>query len=1153
MKRSYALLILLLLAGRVNGQSPSFQQSFHTATFTSSNTTAIISADLRKKGYADLIVLQPTQVCVLLNDGSGNFSAPSCTAIFTDAVGLATTDVNNDGNLDVVVLDGTLGLVTLLGDGQGGFSQHSAVGAPGIAKGGVFGGPFAAVPPGSNGSANIVTSGGNCGGSLVGDTPPSTTAVEYYPVSITTIPDCHAFAVGVVNNQILVRGADFLVPNIVNTSSNPPVAYTYCGPQTTGLGNYSVSFDASGDLCLQTPPSTSTLGTATFPLTGNQSITGVTSIIIGSGQPGYVGLVTDSVPTSLALVYGSSVTSLTSSGSIPSFTQPTLANANVFRPTGIPAQDLVVVDQNGLTILLQGTFSALTTPASVTFPAQMIGTSSSQSVKYTNTGTAALTPIQIALAGSPDFTQTNNCPTTLPPAAFCTITTQFLPGTVELTSSATLLIQSTLLVVAVPLNGSEILFVQPVLSQPSISFANQLVNTSSTSQTVTIANQGNTSMTATVATSGSGFSTVNNCTSVAPGATCNLTVTFTPTAPGLVSGNVLVQSGSASANLAVSGTGVAAPIISNPLVKQTVVAGSTVAFSITTTGTSPLTYVWKKGAATICGNTGTCSFVAQPGDDQSTISVTVSNTYGTASSSAVLTVNSIPSITAQPQPISVTLGQTATFSVVASGTAPLQYQWTKSGAAVGTNTASYITAPTVAGDNGALIQVTVTNAAGHVASSTAILTVNFPSAITQQPTSQSITLPTPSATAPVTFSLLATGTNLSYQWKRNGGNVGTNSPSYSYSASASNNGDIIQCAVSDLYGPTSLSNAVTLTVNFPPTITATSPTSLNVGAGQTTTFAVSTTGTQPLSITWSKNGTVVAGATGTSYTTPALVAGDDKSTFTATVTNSYGTASLAFQVFVVQPPQVGAIMESPSAPLAGQSVTLSVSASASYNVPLTYQWTRGGALISGATSSSYVITNPQGTDSGAIFTVSVTDLDGTTSSQPFALNVITPQIAFSFSPTTQTITAGQTATYTANIGTNNTGAPVNISCTTTVPNATCVLSANILTTGPVAVTVVTTAQSSVPFFPIFFSLIAALVAYSTRPRLRKMVLATACGVLLLGGCGVGGGSTAKITPTPPSSPSPTPTPTPSGSSYTVTVTIQNSVARTQESATLVVN
>ena len=73
----------------------------------------------------------------------------------------------------------------------------------------------------------------------------------------------------------------------------------------------------------------------------------------------------------------------------------------------------------------------------------------------------------------------------------------------------------------------------------------------------------------------------------------------------------------------------------------------------------------------------------------------------------------------------MTAPATATFSVVATGTAPLGYQWSKNGAAIGGATgSSYTTPPTVSGDNGSTFAVTVSNAAGSQTSSSATLTVS---------------------------------------------------------------------------------------------------------------------------------------------------------------------------------------------------------------------------------------------------------------------------------------------------------------------------------------------------------------------------------------------------------------------------------------------
>src|SRR5213593_1688117 len=86
-----------------------------------------------------------------------------------------------------------------------------------------------------------------------------------------------------------------------------------------------------------------------------------------------------------------------------------------------------------------------------------------------------------------------------------------------------------------------------------------------------------------------------------------------------------------------------------------------------------------------------------------------------------------PTITTQPASQTVTAGQPATFSVTASGTAPLSYQWQKGVTPIsGATGASYITPPTTGGDNGALFRVVVSNAAGSVTSTAATLTVVLP-------------------------------------------------------------------------------------------------------------------------------------------------------------------------------------------------------------------------------------------------------------------------------------------------------------------------------------------------------------------------------------------------------------------------------------------
>jgi hypothetical protein len=90
----------------------------------------------------------------------------------------------------------------------------------------------------------------------------------------------------------------------------------------------------------------------------------------------------------------------------------------------------------------------------------------------------------------------------------------------------------------------------------------------------------------------------------------------------------------------------------------------------------------------------------------------------------------VPSITTEPASRTVNAGQTAAFSVVATGTAPLTYQWRQNGTAIsGATSATYTTSATTTSENAAQFTVVVTNGAGSVTSSAATLTVNAETAL----------------------------------------------------------------------------------------------------------------------------------------------------------------------------------------------------------------------------------------------------------------------------------------------------------------------------------------------------------------------------------------------------------------------------------------
>ena len=116
-----------------------------------------------------------------------------------------------------------------------------------------------------------------------------------------------------------------------------------------------------------------------------------------------------------------------------------------------------------------------------------------------------------------------------------------------------------------------------------------------------------------------------------------------------------------------------------------------------------------------------------------------------------------PTITAQPVSQTVAVGHNASFTVAASGTAPLSFQWKKGGTAIsGATSATYTITPTTTAHAGSYT-VTVSNTAGTVTSNAAVLTVN---AVNQPPV---VTLTAPAAndvvTLPSTVTLTATASD----------------------------------------------------------------------------------------------------------------------------------------------------------------------------------------------------------------------------------------------------------------------------------------------------------------------------------------------------------------------------------------------------------
>lgn len=259
-----------------------------------------------------------------------------------------------------------------------------------------------------------------------------------------------------------------------------------------------------------------------------------------------------------------------------------------------------------------------------------------------------------------------------------------------------------------------------------------------------------------------------------------------------------------------------------------------------------------------------------------------------------------PVVTTQPAGQTVDDGATANFSVVATSSTALTYQWRKNGTNIVGAIASSISVVAPYSDNGALYSVVLSNTDGSTPSADAVLSVT-PLAPTINTQPLSLTVQSGSS---ATFSVVISGGTgpVTFQWRRNGGDIaGTTATNYTIAAAGvTDNAAAFTVAVNSPSG-TLVTSAAMLTVSTtpqPPAI-STQPLSRTVALGQTATFSVSASSSSGITFQWSRNTVPLVGATAASYTTAPVVVGDEAAQFTVAVTNSTGTTTSSAAVLTI--------------------------------------------------------------------------------------------------------------------------------------------------------------------------------------------------------------------------------------------------------------
>lgn len=468
----------------------------------------VATADLRGNGRLDLIASDLSGLFVLLGNGDGTFQAPvayttSCIPNF-----ISTGDFNGDKKLDLLVTygSGTCGYVTVfLGNGDGTFQPTPINTSLPYAASGTGIGDF-------NGDSKLDLAIGEQFGNISqveillgnGDGTFSTGAT---------------YAVGVFPDAVAI--ADFR-----GTGKLDLAIACLTGVTTVLLGNGDGTFQNVGNL--STPDADSVVA-ADFNGDGKPDLAVVTQIVSG----GLAGV-------NLALGNGDGT-----------FQVP------VFFPAGTNDRfvavgdfnrdhklDLIIPDYRfgNLIVLLNTGVAAFSPITPVNYPFQLIGTTSSkQGVTLTNTGTTALSISSMKAHGP--FRESNTCGASLAAGAKCTINVAFTPTVMgNVTGSISIIDSASSQPQVIELTGAGTVV---GLSPLTLTFASQKVGTTSPPQKVTVTNHGTTALSVSqIYLSGMDihdFTEHNNCpASIKVGASCTITVTFTPTKTGRRNSSVTI-------------------------------------------------------------------------------------------------------------------------------------------------------------------------------------------------------------------------------------------------------------------------------------------------------------------------------------------------------------------------------------------------------------------------------------------------------------------------------------------------------------------------------------------------------------------------------------------------------------------------------------
>ncbi|HQN29537.1 MAG TPA: immunoglobulin domain-containing protein [Methanothrix soehngenii] len=427
---------------------------------------------------------------------------------------------------------------------------------------------------------------------------------------------------------------------------------------------------------------------------------------------------------------------------------------------------------------------------------------------------------------------------------------------------------------------------------------------------------------------------------------------------------------------------VALPEIHLPPASQKVCEGAAATFFVQAESSEALSYQWFKDGIEIYEATADAYTIPRTGKfDMGNYMVQVRNSCGSVESKAAyLEMVSMPKILVPPKGQRVCQGDAATFSVQASSSEPLSYQWFKDGKMIQGATADTYTIPAATFGDTASYSVQIRDRCNLIESEAANLqTIGVP-AISLQPASQIVCQGTP-----VTFNVRAISDDpLSYQWFKDGVEIpGAIAEVYTIQKAITGDKGSYYVQARNSCGQTE-SEAANLDIIALPEILV-QPTSQKVCEGSTATFTVLAKSAQPLTYQWIKGGRIIPGANSEELTIFDANM-EDMGEYRVAISNGCGFIdSNAVSLIVERPP--GDVEIEPDCLIADAGETVAFIMKGTAVGANSYQWEKNGEIIPGEVSPSLIILNPRPSDSGG-YRLTVSNGCGSNKSKMSVLRVV---------------------------------------------------------------------------------------------------------------------------------------------------------------------